>query len=103
MIIENLAMMMTMMMMIMMMIMIIIMIIIIDDDDDVIVIISTCAVLSPKCRKLLHSSSLQEGNLKERNLFVFYIFSYFRFFVSIKYFCIFLYCFREGSKKNIHF
>ena len=41
-----------------------------DDDDDgggLIVCILTCAVLSPKCLKLLHSSSLQEGNLKERN------------------------------------
>ena len=38
-----------------------------DDDDDLVIVgISTCAVLSPKCRKLLHSSSLQEGNLKER-------------------------------------
>ena len=42
-----------------------------DDDDDggggSIVCILTCAVLSPKCLKLVHSSSLQEGNLKERN------------------------------------
>ena len=48
-----------------------------DDDDDVIVIICTCAVLSPKCLKLLHSSSLQEGNLNERYLFVLCIFSIF--------------------------
>ena len=43
-----------------------------DDDDsggDVIICIFTCAVLSPKCRKLLHSSSLQEGNLKEGKTF----------------------------------
>ena len=57
-----------------------------NDDDGVIVIILTCAVLSPKCRKLLHSSSLQEGNLKEGNFL--YIFVVWVLFVSFS-FCIF--------------
>ena len=74
-----------------------------DDDDDVIVIICTCAVLSPKCLKLLHSSSLQEGNLKERYFLyfcIFHNFCIFYIFVFLFYvFCIPFFVFLHSEKK----
>ena len=62
-----------------------------DDDDDVIVIICTCAVLSPKCLKLLHSSSLQEGNLKER-YFLYFLLLYFYIFIFLYVLQFYVFC-----------
>ena len=62
-----------------------------DDDDDVIVIIFTCAVLSPKCLKLLHSSSLQEGNLKER-YFLYFLLLYFYIFIFLYVLQFYVFC-----------
>ena len=55
------------------------------DGDGAIVSIFTCAVLRPKCRKLLHSSSLQEGNLKERFFCISLFSSYFYVFIFLHF------------------